>query len=63
MLFLNINSDPGATTKQKLFANDIPRNSFTPGVTDRGESASTQKKLQLYEEQCLKATSGASTKA
>ena len=63
MLFLNINSDPGATSKQKSFANDILRNDFHPGVTDRGGSARTQKKFQLYEEQCLKATLGASAKA
>jgi len=63
ILFLNINSDPGATPKQKSFANDILRNEFTPGVTDRGGSASTQKKFALYEEQCLKATLGASAKA
>jgi hypothetical protein len=48
MLFLNINSDPGATTKQKPFANDILRNDFTPGVAERGRSASTLKKFQLY---------------
>ena len=41
MLFLDIKSDPGATTKQKSFANDILHNDFTPGVTDRGGSAST----------------------
>jgi len=63
MLFLNINSDPGATAKQKSFANDILRNEFTPGVSDRGGSSRTQKKFQLYEEQCLKATLGASAKA
>ena len=63
MLFLNINSDPGATSKQKSFANDILRNEFTPGVTDRGGSSNTQRKFQLYEEQCLKATIGASAKA
>ena len=63
MLFLNINSDPGATSKQKSFANDILRNDFNPGVTDRGGSAGTQRKFQLYEEQCLKATLGASAKA
>ena len=63
MLFLIINSDPGATTKQKPFANDIQRNDFTPGVTDKGGSASTQKKFQLCEEQCLKAILGASAKA
>ncbi len=39
------------------------RNDFTPGVTDRGGSASAQKKFQLYEEQCLKAIPGASAKA
>ena len=38
MLFLNINADPGATSKQKSFANDILRNEFTPRVTDRGGS-------------------------
>jgi len=63
MLFLNINSDPGATAKQKSFANDILRNEFTPGVTDRGGSTSTQKKFKRYEEQCLRATMGASAKA
>jgi hypothetical protein len=63
MLFLNINSDPGATSKQKSFANDILRSEFTPGVTDRGGSSNTQRKFQLYEEQCLKATIGASAKA
>jgi hypothetical protein len=45
MLFLNINSDPGATSKQKSFANDILRNDFNPGVTDRGGSAGTQRKF------------------
>jgi hypothetical protein len=30
MLFLNINADPGATSKQKSFTNDILRNDFTP---------------------------------
>jgi len=64
MLFLNINSDPGATKKQKLyFANDILRNDFTPGAMDKGGSASTQNEFQLYEEQCLKASLGASAKA
>ena len=63
MLILNINSDPGATSKQKSFANDIMRNEFCPGVTDRGESSRTQRKFQLYEEQRLKATLGASAKA
>jgi hypothetical protein len=64
MLFLDINSDPGATSsKQKSFANDIMRNEFTPGVTDRGGSASTRRKFELDEEQCLKATLGASAKA
>ncbi len=63
MLFLNINSDPGATSKQKSFANDLLRNEFTPGVTDRGGSSSTQRKFKLYEELCLKATMGASAKA
>jgi hypothetical protein len=63
MLFLNINSDPGATTKQKSFANDVLRNEFSPGVTDRGGSSSTQKKFKRYEEQCLRATIGAYAKA
>ncbi len=36
MLFLNINSDPGATSNQKSFADDILRNEFTSSVTDRG---------------------------
>jgi hypothetical protein len=63
MLFLNIDSDPGATLKQKSFAIDILRNEFTPGVTNRGGSTSTQRKFQLYENQCLKATLGASAKA
>jgi len=39
------------------------RNEFAPGVTYRGESASTRRIFELYEEQCLKATLGASTKA
>jgi hypothetical protein len=63
IMFFNINSDPGATLKQESFANDILRNEFTPRVTDRGESASTRRKFELYEEQCLKATLGASAKA
>ena len=63
MLFLNINADPGASAKQKSFASDILRNDFQPGVTDRGGSKKTQRKFQLYEEQCLKATLGASAKA
>ncbi len=46
-----------------FFANDILRIDFTPGVTDREGSASMLKKFQLYEEQCLKATLGESTKA
>ncbi len=29
MLFLNINADPGATSNQKSFTNDILRNDFT----------------------------------
>ncbi len=62
MLFLNINSNLGATSKHKSCANDILRNEFAPSVTYRGGSASTQKKLQLYEEQCLKPTQGASAK-
>ena len=45
MLFLNINSDPGATAKQKSFANDIMRNELSPDVTDRGGSSSTQRKF------------------
>jgi len=63
MLFLNIDSDPGATSKKKSFVSDILRNEFCPEVTDRGGSSRTQKKFQLYEEQCLKATMGASAKA
>ena len=45
MVFLNINSDPGATSKQKSFANDIMRNEFCPWVTDKGGSSRTQKKF------------------
>ncbi len=63
MLFLNINSDPWATSKQKSFANDILQNELTPGVTDRRGSSSIQKKLQRYEDQCLRATIGVSAKA
>ncbi len=63
ILFLGINSDPGATTKRKSFANNIMRIEFSPKVTDRGGSSSTQKKFQRYEEQCLMATIGASAKA
>ena len=63
MLFLNINSDPGAKAKQKSFANDILRNEFSPGVADRGGSSSKQKKFKRYEEQCLGATIGAYAKA
>ena len=43
MLFLNINADPGATSKQKSFTIDIFRNEFTPGVADRGGSAKTHR--------------------
>ena len=50
MLFLNINADPGATSKQKSFANDIQRNEFTPGVEDRGGFAKTHGYFKLYEE-------------
>jgi hypothetical protein len=35
MLYLNINADPGATSKQNSFDNDILRNKFTQGVVDR----------------------------
>jgi hypothetical protein len=63
MLFLNINADPGATSKQKSFANDILRIEFTPGVADRGGSAKTHTYFKLYEEQCLKATLGVFAKA
>ena len=63
MLFIDINSDPGATSKQKSCTNDILRNEFSPGVTDRRGSSSTQKKSKRYEEQCLKATMEASAKA
>ena len=62
MLFLSINADPGATSKQKSFANGILRNEFTPRVADCGGSAKTHMYFKLYEEQCLKATLGASTK-
>ena len=50
MLFLNINVDQGATSKQKSFANDISRNEFNRGVTDRGGSAKTHGYFKLYEE-------------
>jgi hypothetical protein len=50
MIFLDINADPGATSKQKSFANDIMRNELTPGVEDRGGSAKTQRYFKLYEE-------------
>jgi len=63
MLFLNINADPGATSKQKSFENDILRNEFNPGVADCGGSVKTHTYFKLYKEQCLKATLGASTKA
>ncbi len=63
MLFLNINADLGAMSKQETFANDILRNEFTPGVEDRGGSAKTHKFFKLYEKQCLMATLGASAKA
>ena len=62
-LFFNINSDPGATTTQKSFANDIMRNESSPGVTDRRGSPNTRKKFQLYEKQCLRVAIGASAKA
>ncbi len=62
MIFFNINADPGATSKQKSFANDILRKEFTPGVADRGGSAKTYRYFKLYEEQCLKAMLGASAK-
>ena len=63
MLFLDINADPGATSKQKSFANNILRNEFTPGVEDREGSAKTHRYFKLYEEQYIKATLGASAKA
>ena len=63
MLFLNINADPGSTSKQKSFTNDILRNEFTPRVVVRGGSAKTHRYFKLYEEQCRKATLGASAKA
>ena len=37
--------------------------SFSPGVTNRGGSSSTQKKFKRYEEECLRAAIGASAKA
>jgi len=63
MIFLSINADPGATSKQKPFANDILRNEFTPRFEDRGGSAKTHIYFKLYEEQCVKATLDASAKA
>ncbi len=63
MLFININADPGATSKQKSFANGIMGNEFIPRFEDRGGSAKTHMYFKLYEEQCLKATLGASAKA
>jgi hypothetical protein len=63
MLFLHINADPGAAWKQKSFANGILRNEFTPRVADRGGYAKIHMYYQLDEEQCLKATLSASTKA
>jgi len=64
MIFLNINADPGVTSKQNEFANDIPRNEFTPGVADRGDYAKTHRYFKLYEKQkCLKATLSASANA
>ena len=64
MLFLNINADPGATSKQKLFTNDILRNEITPGVADHGGySVKTHTCFKLYEEECVKATLGAFVKA
>jgi hypothetical protein len=63
MLFLDINADPGAMSKQKSFANAILRNDFTLGVEDRGGSAKTHMYFKRYEEPCLKATLGASAKA
>ena len=63
VLFLNINADPGATSKRKSFANDILRNEFNLGVADRGGSTKPHIYFKLYEEQCLKATVGASSKA
>jgi hypothetical protein len=62
VLFININADPGATSKHKSFTNDILRNDVTPGVADRGGSATTHMYFKLCEEQCLKATLGASAK-
>ena len=50
MLVLNINVDPGATSKQKSFADDILRIEFTPGVANRGGSAKTRTYFKLYEE-------------
>jgi hypothetical protein len=50
MLFFNINSDMGATSKQKSFASDILRNELCTGVPDRGGSSSMLRRFQLYEE-------------
>jgi hypothetical protein len=63
MLFLNINADMGAASKQKSLTNDILHNEFTPGVTDYVGSTKTHRYFKLYEEQCLKATLDASAKA
>ena len=49
MMFLDINADPGATSKLKSFANEIQRNEFTPRVSDRRGSAKTHMRFKLYE--------------
>ena len=63
MLVLNVIADPGATSKQKSFANDILRNKFTSEIEHHGGSAKTLRYFKLYEEQCLKASLGTSAKA
>ncbi len=47
MLFLNINADPVATSKQKSFVNDILHNEVTPVVQDRGGYAKTHRYFKL----------------
>ncbi len=63
MLFININSNPGATRKPKSIINDILRNEFSPGVTDRGRSSSTRRNFKPYEEHCLSAIVGSTATA
>ncbi len=48
MCFLNINADPGATSKQTSSANGILRNEFIPGFEDGGGSTKTRMYFKLY---------------